>query len=57
LPVTAPGAAHFLQIFRRNRPYLIPGTTVLRNNFGVDSQTVLSELEFVAAHRRRVVGS
>jgi len=40
------------QIFRRNRPYLIPGTTVLRNNFGVESQTVLSDLEFVASAGR-----
>lgn len=42
----------YRQIFRRNRPYLIPGTTVLRNNFGVESQTVLSDLEFVASAGR-----
>jgi cell filamentation protein len=40
------------RIFRRHRPYLIPGTTVLRNNFGVDSQKVLSDLEFVATAGR-----
>jgi cell filamentation protein len=39
-------------VFRRHRPYLIPGTTVLRNNFGVDSQTELSDLEFVATAGR-----
>jgi len=42
------------RIFRRNRPYLIPGTTVLRNNFGVDSQEVLCDLEFVATAGRMV---
>jgi cell filamentation protein len=41
-------------IFRRRRPYLIPGTTVLRNNFGVDSQVALSSLEFVATAGRMV---
>lgn len=44
----------YRQIFRRHRPYLIPGTTVLRNNFGVDSQTVLADLEFVATAGRMV---
>jgi cell filamentation protein, protein adenylyltransferase len=37
---------------RRKRPYLIPGTTVLRNNFGTSSAEVLGELEFVAAAGR-----
>jgi cell filamentation protein len=37
---------------RRKRPYLIPGTTVLRNNFGTASAAVLGELEFVAAAGR-----
>jgi cell filamentation protein len=38
--------------FRRKRPYLIPGTTMLRNNFGTSSPTVLAELEFVATAGR-----
>src|SRR5690606_5178584 len=37
---------------RRKRPYLIPGTTILRNNFGTDSAQVLAELEFVATAGR-----
>jgi cell filamentation protein len=48
---------------RRKRPYLIPGTTTLRNNFGTDSAEVLTELEFVATagrtaqwHQRLAVG-
>jgi cell filamentation protein len=40
------------RIFRRSRPYLIPGKTVLRNNFGTESQEVLAELEFVATAGR-----
>ena len=40
------------RIFRRRRPYLIPGSTVLRNNFGVHEQHVLSDLEFVATAGR-----
>jgi cell filamentation protein len=42
----------YRHIFRRSRPYLIPGTTVLRNNFGVESQEALSDLEFVATAGR-----
>jgi cell filamentation protein len=45
----------YRQLFRRSRHYLIPGTTVLRNNFGVDNQAVLSELEFVATAGRMAV--
>lgn len=37
---------------RRKRPYLIPGTTMLRNNFGTDSPEVLAQLEFVATAGR-----
>ncbi len=37
---------------RRKIPYLIPGTTVLRNNFGVDNHAALAELEFVATAGR-----
>ncbi len=49
-----PPRRDYRQILRRNRPYLIPGTTVLRNNFGVDSHAELSELEFVASAGRMV---
>jgi cell filamentation protein len=37
---------------RRKRPYLIPGTTILRNNFGTESAEVLAQLEFVATAGR-----
>jgi cell filamentation protein len=50
-PAPAP-SRDYRQIFRRNRPYLIPGTAVLRNNFGVDNQSALSDLEFVATAGR-----
>ncbi|WP_059021083.1 Fic family protein [Mycobacterium sp. M26] len=40
------------QLLRRRRPYLIPGTTMLRNNFGTDSAEVLADLEFVATAGR-----
>ncbi|OBF39471.1 hypothetical protein A5724_08505 [Mycobacterium sp. ACS1612] len=50
----SPPARDYRQLFRRNRRYLIPGTTVLRNNFGVDSQTALAELEFVATAGRMI---
>jgi cell filamentation protein len=43
---------HTRRILRRNRPYLIPGTTVLRNSFGTDSHEVLARLEFVATAGR-----
>ncbi len=33
---------------RGREPYLIPGTTVLRNKFGVDTHAVLADLEFVS---------
>jgi cell filamentation protein len=62
-PSDGPSRRDHRQIFRRGRPYLIPGTTVLRNNFGVESQSALSELEFVATagriagwHRRLAEG-
>jgi cell filamentation protein len=35
-------------------PYLIPGTTVLRNEFGVASAAALAELEYVATAGRMV---
>jgi cell filamentation protein len=37
---------------RRGRPYLIPGTTLLRNNFGADTHATLADLEFVSAAGR-----
>jgi cell filamentation protein len=49
-----PHRRDYRQILRRSRPYLVPGTTLLRNNFGVLDQTVLSELEFVATAGRMV---
>lgn len=36
----------------RRDPYLLPGTTVLRNEFGVESADVLADLEFVATAGR-----
>ena len=44
----------YRQFFRRSRPYLIPGTTVLRNNFGVDTAKALADLEFIATAGRMV---
>ncbi len=51
-------------MFRRYRPYLLPGTSVLRNNFGVESPSALAELEFLATagriaqwHRRIAAGN
>ncbi len=48
---------------RRRRPYLLPGTTLLRNNFGATHHQALAELEFVATagrialwHRRSARG-
>lgn len=40
------------RVFRPRRPYLIPGTTLLRNNFGADSHRMLSDLEFVSTAGR-----
>jgi cell filamentation protein len=37
---------------RRKRPYLIPGTTTLRNSFGIESAEGLAQLEFVATAGR-----
>ncbi|BBX35832.1 cell filamentation protein [Mycolicibacterium mageritense DSM 44476 = CIP 104973] len=38
--------------FARRRPYLLPGTTVLRNQFGVSDGGALARLEFVATAGR-----
>jgi cell filamentation protein len=40
------------RMLHRRRPYLIPGTTVLRNNFGADTRATLADLEFVATAGR-----
>ncbi|GAS95025.1 cell filamentation protein [Mycolicibacterium canariasense] len=40
------------RVLRRRIPYVIAGTTVLRNNFGVAEQTALAELEFIATAGR-----
>jgi len=40
------------RMLRRRNPYLIPGTTVLRNNFGADTRATLADLEFVATAGR-----
>ncbi len=47
-----PQARNARRIFARRRPYLIPGTTVLRNSFGVSDAIVLQQLEFVATAGR-----
>lgn len=47
-----PDATRRRRGLRRRRPYLIPRTTVLRNNFGVSNQEALTELEFVATAGR-----
>lgn len=39
-------------LFARRRPYLLPGTTVLRNNFAVRTDAPLRDLEFVATAGR-----
>jgi cell filamentation protein len=48
---------------RRSPPYFVPGTTLLRNNFGADDRDALTDLEYVATagriacwHRRLVNG-
>jgi hypothetical protein len=56
LPDEAPQRRDYPPVFRRRRPYLWPGTTVLCNNFGVTNQTALSGLEFVASAGRPTTG-
>jgi len=38
----------------RQAPYLVPGTALLRNNFGAQSAEMLADLEFVATAGRMV---
>ncbi|BBX93704.1 Fic family protein [Mycolicibacterium boenickei] len=40
------------RVFARRRPYLIPGTSLLRNSFGVQDADALAQLEFVATAGR-----
>lgn len=50
-----PPAVHRRRIrWRRPAPYLIPGTTLLRNEFGVTTAEALADLEFVASAGRMV---
>ena len=47
-----PTRASARRMNRRSRPYLIPGTTLLRNNFGADTHEMLADLEFVSTAGR-----
>lgn len=40
------------RLFARRRPYFIPGTSVLRNNFGLSDAELIAQLEFVATAGR-----
>lgn len=51
-PPPAPPVHSPRRLFRRHRPYVLPGTTLLRNNFGAESQEMLSDLEFVSTAGR-----
>jgi len=62
-PGNAPSRRDHWRALRRRQPYLIPGTTLLHNNFGVCNHQTLAELEFVATagrialwHRRSADG-
>ncbi|WP_068277505.1 Fic/DOC family protein [Aldersonia kunmingensis] len=50
--VDPPGTRTRPALFARRRPYLWPGTTVLRNNFAVRTGAPLRDLEFVATAGR-----
>jgi len=43
------------RLFRRAVPYLIPGTTVLRNHFGISDSAQLAELDHLASAGRMVL--
>lgn len=51
-PQSEPPPRTLGRILRRNRPYLLPGSTLLRNNFGADTHTMLADLEYVATAGR-----
>lgn len=50
LPTTAPPPRR--RVFARRRPYFTPGTTLLRNNFGIQDAALLAQLEYVATAGR-----
>lgn len=50
--IPSPSPTPRRRVFARRRPYFIPGTSMLRNNFGVHDATVLTQLEFVATAGR-----
>jgi cell filamentation protein len=49
-----PRAEAARRTLRRRPPYLIPGTMLLRNNFGVTTREALADLEYVATAGRLV---
>ncbi|MCW2687043.1 MAG: hypothetical protein JWR37_1933 [Mycobacterium sp.] len=51
-PAARPPVRDLHRVFRRRRPYLIPGTALLRNNFGAQTRAMLQALEFVATAGR-----
>lgn len=53
-PPGVPGTLHVRagRQARRGEPYLVPGTTLLLNNFGADTHEMLADLEFVATAGR-----
>lgn len=51
LPRRAPNP-HRRPVFARRRPYFIPGSDVLRNNFGITDAPELSRVEYVATAGR-----
>jgi len=63
-PTAARGQARtYGLVFRRGGPYLIAGTTLLRNNFGAETHDMLQDLEYIATagrilqwHRRLIDG-
>ena len=50
LPTTVPPPRR--RVFARRRPYFTPGTTVLRNNFGIPDAALLAQLEYVVTAGR-----
>ncbi|MBJ8342097.1 Fic family protein [Antrihabitans sp. YC3-6] len=52
--IRAPHTLVRRRIVARRRPYLIPGTTVLRNNFGIEEAVALQQLEYLCTAARIV---
>lgn len=48
----SPAAPPRRRVLARRRPYFLPGTSVLRNNFGVQDGSLLTHLEYVATAGR-----